>query len=232
MPFPSPDLYPGDLTFPDGQLPAAARLYARFEPLAYDDANQGNAFKDLTSALAAPVEIGEITRDAGAHIAWSALRDPDFCPEALLDWLAVDQGIVLPQSALTANEKRYRIKQAAGRYRGTPRALAEEIQLELAGSKTVLLSYQVGDEWHYLVGTIDSETSDSALVEAAIARQNPAFMLGDYVSTSTWSWFVLAPTLIAERDVDGEYTLGTPDYPTWTSVTSAFTDWTDLVAGP
>lgn len=231
MAFPSPDLYPSDLTYPDNQLPAAARFYRRLEPLAYDDANQDNALKNLASAWMAPVEIGEIARDSGTHIAWSALRDPDACPADLLDWLAVDQGIVLPASALTVAEKRYRINQAAGRYRGTPRGLVEEIQLTLTGSKTVLLGYFDGDQWHYAVGTIAAETPDTAAVERAIAAQNPAFMLWQHVLTSAWSWFVLAPTLIAER-VGDVYTLGAPDYPTWTSVGAAFTDWTDLVAGP
>jgi hypothetical protein len=60
-------------------------------------------------------------------------------------------------------------------------------------------------------------------------------MLWERLLTSDWSWMVLAPTLIGTRaTVDGvdTYTIGTPTYPTWTSVTSAFTDWTDLVAGP
>lgn len=212
-------------------MTAADRFFARLEPLAYADAENGDALANLTAALMAPVEIGEIARDSDLNIAWGALRDPDTCPAALLDWLAVDQGIVFPPSALTEADKRYRIKQAAGRYRGTPRALVEEVQLALTGTKTVLLGYQNGDEWHYLVGTIDAETPDEDAVERAIEAQNPAFMLWDRVLTSDWSWFVLAPTIIAER-VGDEYTIGSPDYPTWTSVGVSFTDWTDLVAGP
>jgi phage tail P2-like protein len=209
---------------------AASRFYARLEPIAFDD---DGTLQDLATALMSPVEIAEVSRDSddGLLVAWEALWDPDACPAELLDWLAVANGVILPPSALTADEKRYRIKQAAGRYRGTPRALVEEIQLVLTGDKTVLLGYQNGDEWHYAVGTIAAETPDENAVDAAIARQNPAFMIPERILTSDWTWLVLAPTLIAVS-VDGVYTISTPTYPTWTSVTSAFTDWTDLVAGP
>jgi phage tail P2-like protein len=211
---------------------AAARLYARLEPIAYDD---DGTLQDLTTALMAPVEIAEIARDTDTLVAWEALWDPDECPAELLDWLAIANGVILPPSALTTAEKRYRIKQAAGRYRGTPRALVEEVQLVLTGTKTVYMAFKTADRWTYAVGTIDAETPDEDAVEAAIERQNPAFMLWERLLTSDWSWMVLAPTLIGTRaTVDGvdTYTIGAAPYPTWTSVASAFTDWTDLVAGP
>lgn len=216
-------------------MSVAARLYARLEPIAYADAENDDALANLCTALMAPVEPTEVSRDTDTLIAWESLWNPDACPDVLLDWLAIANGVELPPSALTAAEKRYRIKQAAGRYRGTPRALAEEVQLELTGTKTVLMGFQTPDRWSYVVGTIAAETPDTDAVEAAIERQNPAFMLWERILTTAWSWLVLGPTLIAERTtVDGvdTYTLGTPDYPTWTSVTAAFTDWTDLVAGP
>jgi phage tail P2-like protein len=123
---------------------AAARLYARLEPIAYDD---DGTLQDLTTALMAPVEIAEIARDTDTLVAWEALWDPDECPAELLDWLAIANGVILPPSALTTAEKRYRIKQAAGRYRGTPRALVEEIQLVLTGTKTVYMAFKTADRW-------------------------------------------------------------------------------------
>jgi hypothetical protein len=210
-------------------MTVADRLYARLAPIAYDD---DGTLADLCAAWMAPVEITDISRDTGTLTAWEALWDPDACPAELLDWLAIANGVELPPSALTAAEKRTRIKQAAGRYRGTPRALAEEVQLALTGAKTVLMAFQTPDRWSYLVGTIDAETPDPAAVDAAIERQNPAFTLWERVLTSDWSWFVIAPTLVAKRSViDGHdvYVIAAPEYPTWQSVLDAFATWQDLI---
>jgi hypothetical protein len=208
-------------------MSAAARFLARLEPIAYDD---DGTLENLATAFMAPIEIGEVARDTDTLVAWESLFDPDECPTELLDWLAIYNGVVLPALALTAAEKRYRIKQAAGRYRGTPRATAEEIQLVLTGTKTVLFSYRIdGDQWRYAIATIDAETPDEAAVERAVIAQKPAGMLVTRLLTSDWSWMVLAPTLVAERDDDDNYTLGTPAYPTWQSVLDAFSDWQHLL---
>lgn len=213
-------------------MSAADRFFGRLEPLAYDD---DGTLENLAAALMAPVEVVEISRDTDTLTAWESLFDPDTCPAGLLDWLAVYNGVILGPAVLTEAEKRYRIKQAAGRYRGTPRATVEEVQLLLSDTKTVYIAFHTSDEWHYTVGVLTSEmTVDQLIVEAAILTQKPAGMSFNLLvlDPGDWTWFVLAPTLIAERDGDDEYTISTPDYPTWTSVTAAFTDWADLVAGP
>jgi hypothetical protein len=230
MPALAPDLTLGFFLWPSSP---AARLYQRLAPIAHADPENELTLLRLCEALMAPVQITEISRDTDTHIAWESLFDPDTCPDALLDWLAVYNGVVLPPSALTPAEKRYRIKQAAGRYRGTPRALIEELQLVLTGTKTVLVAFQTPDRWTYLVGTIDAETPDTAAVEAAIERQNPAFMLWERILTSQWSNLVLAPTVIGERTVIGgvdSYVVGTPIYPTCLSVLAAFATCADLEA--
>jgi len=217
-----------------GPVSASARLFARLAPLAYDDANHGNVLAALAAALASPREVfSDMVRDDATHIAWGAVLDPDACPAELLDWLGIFAGVELPPSATTEAEKRYRIKQAAGRYRGTPRAVIEELQLVLTGTKTVYLGFQDGDQWHYTVGTISGETPDTAAADRAIQAQKPVGMIATRVLTSTWSCLVLGPNLIGQRaTVDGEdsYVIGTPTYPTCQSVVDHFFTAADLLA--
>lgn len=223
-----PDEFPFDDLVPGAD--AGVRLYRRLEPVAYDDANQGYALLYLAAALMSPREILEVVRADEYHaIPWGRVLDPDACPSELLDWLAVFAGVTLPPSALTSSEKRYRILQAAGRYRGTPRAVIEELQLVLTGTKTVYLGYHTPDEWHYSVATVAAETPDADAVERAVLAQKPVGMLVDIFTTDEWSSFVLAPTLIGYRDGDG-YAIGTPDYPTCQSVLDAFATCADLEA--
>jgi hypothetical protein len=94
-------------------------------------------------------------------------------------------GVEFPPSAITDAEKRYRILQAAGRYRATPRAVIEELQLVLTGTKTVYLGYHTPDQWHYAVATLDSETPDPDAVERAVLAQKPVGMLAEIVSRRT-----------------------------------------------
>lgn len=215
-------------------MSASARLFARLAPLAYDDANRGNVLAALATALMAPREVfSDAIRDDATHIAWGQVMDPDACPADLLDWLAVEAGVELPPSATTEAEKRYRIKQAAGRYRGTPRAVVEELQLVLTGTKTVYLGYRDPDQWHYTVGTLTAETPDTAAADRAIQAQKPVGMIATRVAVSGWTWLVLAPNLIGQRaTVAGEdsYVVIAPTYPTWTDVVNHFTTWADVAA--
>ena len=164
-------------------MTAADRFYGRLEPLAYADAENDFTLQNLCDALMAPVAITELARDSDTHIAWGKLRDPDECPEQLLDWLAVDQGVILPASAITAAEKRSRIEQAAGRYRGTQRAWKEEIQRALTGTKTVRLATFVdGDRWKVTIITDPAETPDPAAVDRTARAQKPNGVLLTYMT--------------------------------------------------
>lgn len=185
-------------------MTAAARLFARLEPLAYADDDNDNALENLATALMTPVEIGEITRDDDTHIAWSKLRDPDECPAELLDWLAVDQGIVFPASALTEAEKRSRITQAAGRYRGTEQAWREEIQRSLTGNKVVrLLTFVGGDRWAVTILTRTNETPDPDAVERTARAGKPAGVVLTFLTTDDVIW---AEGASAWDDVDPSVT--------------------------
>lgn len=211
----------------------AERYYARLEPVAYDDPDSGGIVQKLAAVFMAPREVFEFIYGTDAYDPWGQLLDPDTCPSELLDWLAVFAGVDLPPSALTDDEKRYRIKQAAGRYRCTPRAVVEELQLVLTDTKTVYLSFQSPDQWHYVVATIDAETPDEDAADRAVVGQKPVGMIPTRVLTSSWSWIVLGPDLVGERAVvDGEdsYVVGAADYPTWNDVVAHFTTWNDVVA--
>ena len=162
-------------------MSAAARFYSRLEPVAYDDDGTLSA---LAEALMAPVEICEVSRDTDTLVAWEPLLDPDTCPAALLDWLAVYNGVILPPSALSEEEKRSRIKQAAGRYRGTQEAWREEIQRSLTGTKTVrMLTFVNGDRWAVTIITRTSETPDAAAVERTARAQKPAGIVLTFLVT-------------------------------------------------
>lgn len=210
----------------------ADRLYARLEPVAFADADNGLALQKLAAVLTAPREVFEFIYGTADHDPWGRLLDPDTCPPELLPWLAVFAGVELPPSALTEAEQRYRIKQAAGRYRCTPRAVVEELQLVLTGTKSVYMSFQSPDQWHYVIATVSAETPDTAGADRAVQEQKPAGMIATRILTSAWSWIVLGPDLIGQRaTVDGEdsYVVGTPTYPTWADVVSHFATWTDVV---
>lgn len=212
---------------------AAARFFARLEPVAYDDANQGGVLQAIATALMAPREVFGVARaDEDHEHPWGALLDPDSCPVELLPWLAIFAGTTLPASALSESEKRHRIKAASGMYRATPRATVEELQLVLTGTKTVYIGFHTPDEWHYTVGTLAAETPDTAAGERAVQAQKPAGMVADYVTSDTWIWLFLAPTVIGARAmVDGvdSYVLSAPEYATWQDVIDAFSDWQHVI---
>lgn len=171
-----------------GPLPSSGdRLYARLEPIAYADPDNGYPLKNLTGALMAPREIlDSVTMDHGDTIGWGVAVDPDTAPDDLLDWLAQLVGVVFPASALTAAEKRSRIQQAAGFYRGTPRAIREEVQRVLTGTKYVGVFERPGGAAYQLtVVTRTSETPDAAAAERAARAQKPAGMVMTFSTTST-----------------------------------------------
>jgi hypothetical protein len=186
----------------------------------------------LVAAITAPGELlWSVVRGDGSHGPWDRVMDPDTCPAVLLPWLAQFAGVeLLPDD--TEAQQRYRIRQAAGFYQGTPRALVEELQLVLSGTRTVLLGFHNGDHWHYAVGTLDDETPDAGVVAAAVARQNPAGMVWEHLLTSDWSYFVIAPDLIAHREtVDGvdSYVISDPTFPDYQSLVDTFSDYQHLL---
>jgi hypothetical protein len=206
------------------------RFLARIAPINIGD----GTLTAIVTAITAPGEIIDtLARESDTHAPWGKALDPDDAPAPVLPWLALLPGVKL-QPGDTEAQQRYRIRQAAGLYRCTPRAIVEELQLVLldASTKTVLLGFHTPDQWHYTIGTLTSETPDPDAVARAVDAQNPVGMIATVVSTDDWTWFVLAPDLVAHREVlDGvdSYVIGTSEYPTWQSVIDAFSTWQHLI---
>lgn len=205
-----------------------SRALARFAPINVGD----GTLTALITAIMRPGEFFEtLSQQTDAHGPWAIIFDPYEAPASILSWLQQIPGI-RRVPADTEAQQRARIAAAAGYYRCTPRAAVEELQLVLAGTKTVLIGLHVPDEWHYMIGTLATETPDAAAVERAVVAQKPVGMIVEIVTTATWTWFVLAPTLIGTRTtVDGvdTYAIGIPAYPTWQDVIDHFTTWTDVI---
>lgn len=206
----------------------ASRFLTRVAPINVGDSTLG----ELVAAITAPGEVMEtIASGSASHGPWGKAVDPDEAPASLLRWLKLFPGVTF-QPGDTESVQRYRIKQAAGDYQATPRAIIEELQLILSGTKTVYLGFHAPDQWHYLVGVITSEAPSGSAVAAAVERQEPAGMNGFDVYLSGWTWFTLAPDLVAHREtIDGEdsYVVDAPEYPTWQSVVDHFSTWQHLV---
>lgn len=176
-----PDLSPG-------ALPSTAeRLYKRWEPYWEDDAAQGYPLWYLAEALTLDTqEIDDIVRDTDDHEAWHILFDPNAAPAYLLAWMAQFVGVrLLP--ADTEEQQRSRIQAAAGFYRGTQRAIREEVQTVLTGAKTVKV-LKTG-AWTLTVVTRTAQTPDPAAAERAARRQKPAGVVLTYVTSDNPIWF-------------------------------------------
>jgi hypothetical protein len=109
----------------------------------------------------------------------------------------------------------------------------EELQLVLTGTKTVYLAFQDPDQWHYTVATLAAETPDTAAADRSIQEQKPVGMIATRVAITGWNWIEFAPNLIGQRATVGgvdTYVVIAPTYPTWTSATTHFTTWADVVA--
>lgn len=163
---------------------AGTRLYDRLAPVATYDPENGNIVRAIAEVLAEPQElVDQVARDTDTHLAWQAALDPDVTPDEFLPWLAQFAGTQLLPSD-TAEQQRERIKSAAGFHRGTPRAIREEVQLTLTGTKFVNLLQRVGgDMWAITVVTRTTETPDPAATERAARAQKPAGMLMTFVVT-------------------------------------------------
>jgi phage tail P2-like protein len=180
-------------------LPAAARLYARWEPFQDVDAEQGYPLAYLAEAMCVANEIADIlARDSDTHEAWHIIFDPNACPAYVLPWLALAIGVRLLPSDTEA-VARARIAAAAGWRRGTRQAIVEEAQPTLTGTKTVRVT-KVG-AWEIAVLVRTSETPDAAATELAVRRQKPAAVILDFIVSDDVIW-AEAGAAVAWDDVD------------------------------
>lgn len=215
---------------------AGERLYARLGPVATYDDDNGNVVQALAETLAEPQQIIEdVTRDGETREAWAIAGDPDTAPAELLPWLAQLAGVRLLDSDTEA-QQRLRIKTAAGYYRGTPRAIIEELQLLLTGTKQVFLLTRDPDMWHQTVGTLTSESAAAtvAQLDNAVKAQKPAGVLVDRVTVAAWSLLEITATVAAHREtIDGVDTyVADLVYETIGDLEAAFATIALLEAGP
>lgn len=169
---------------------ASDRLYERLAPLATYDAENGDVVLALAETLALPQQVvDDVARDTDTQLAWQPALDPDTCPADWLPWLAQFPGVTLLPSDLTTDQKRAKIKQAAGFYRGTPRAITEAVRATLTGTQSVTILQQVGgDQWALTVLTRTAETPDAAAAERAARSQKPAGIILTYVESDDPIW--------------------------------------------
>jgi hypothetical protein len=153
----------------------AADVYASLAPLADDvDAQNQWALANYVQAIGRMFQIvDDYGRDTAAGPGWSNLMDVNRCPPGGLPWLGQLIGVV-PDSKLTVQQQRDKIKAADGWHRGTPDAFVAAAQLYLTGSKQVILRERFGGPWKLSVVTRTSETPDAAKVLAEMLKQKPA----------------------------------------------------------
>lgn len=186
---------------------AGSRLYDRLTPVATYDADNGYVVRSIAETLAdSQAIVDQVARDSDTHLAWQAALDPDATPAEMLPWLAQFAGTrLLP--ADSEQQQRDRIKQAAGFYRGTVRAIREEVQRTLIDTLYVRILERVGgDPWAITVITRTGETPDPAASERAALAQKPAGMILTFVVSDAPVWAEATET--------------------WTSVAATWTDAT------
>jgi hypothetical protein len=160
---------------PSEPLPTLAeRLYDRWEPYWGTDAENGYVLWYLAQALTANLEdVYSLARDSDTHDAWHAVFDPYAAPVWLLPWLAqVVQVTLLPSD--TEDQERHRIASAAGFYRGTTRAIQEEVARTLISGDPDRVRVVKAGAWAISVITSTADTPDPAATARAALCQKPA----------------------------------------------------------
>lgn len=170
----------GGVTVPLAGGSAARRLLARLAPLDRRDPVNDAVLLALVTAIAQPRQIADdLARDSDTHTAWTPALDPDAAPADLLDWLAPFAGTRLPPSA-GEQDKRDRIRQAAGFYRSTTSAIVEEVRRTLVSSDPSrppivrVVERPDGTQWTITIVTRAAETPQPAVSRAAAARHKRA----------------------------------------------------------
>lgn len=191
MPFPSPTTYPGtiwpELYTPPPPEPAGlgGRLLRDLQPVIDVYGDRDGALQAFAVSLMAPIElVDQVVRDTATVPAWQAIRDPDKAPPEFLPWLAQHVGVQL-QPADDVAAQRARINRLAGFETGTVRAIRENVQRTLTGTKLVRILERVsGDPWAMTVITRTTETPDTAAAQAAALEQIPAWIVLTFITSN------------------------------------------------
>ena len=206
----------------------AEHVYSSLEPggfTAHDEENDW-ALLHYVHALCLPFQLvydlaGEHESDLSGtrdfltgpvHPGWSIAVDLDRAPDYLLPWLAQAAGVKLGRS-MDATEQRQAIRDRRHRRRGRVDAIIAAAQEHLTGTKTVYLRerYRLDTgathAYHFSILTMDAETPDPALVEAAILAVKPAGLKLHYDTRTGQTW----------ATVDND-TWATVDNDTWATI--------------
>lgn len=167
-------------------------LYARLEPLAYDDSD-ANQWALLQYCETLGRQYDTLHEVLGADPAWSTLFDPDTCPEDFLPYLGQYVGVRIPVGTSEATAREL-VANPAGFQRGTPASLIAAVQRTLTGSKIVGLTERSGGAYSFIIHTLPAETPDTAATNAAILSQKPAGLQYSLVVSEGDTWAEVSST--------------------------------------
>lgn len=212
MPFDDtfPELYafPADDDYPlPGNEAWEHIYYKRLAPYVLTDLANGAVLQKIVHAYAHPTaDIWTLTSGTNGQPGYADAGDPDRAPGWLLPWLAQFPGVKLKPSDTEA-QQRARISQAAGFYRGTGRAIIEEIQHLLTGTKKVFLVERTDGPWTLAAGIPTAEVPGDVTLtglQAAMDAQTAVWTVGDAYIIGDDTLLEEEATLIAHREtIDG-----------------------------
>lgn len=238
MPFDDtfPELYafPADDDYPlPGNEAWEHIYYKRLAPYVLTDLANGAILQKIVHAYAHPTaDIWTLTSGTNGQPGYADAGDPDRAPGWLLPWLAQFPGVRL-QPRDTEDQQRARIKQAAGFYRGTARAIIEEIQHLLTGTKTVMLVAPSDGPWTITTGVTADQIPagvTTSQLQAAMTAQTPVWDIGTFYVVTDDMLLPFEATVVAHREtVDGFDTyVEDPAGPTlggWEAIGGTIGDW-------
>lgn len=189
--------------------PFQERLYAALEPVADQDAKNGWALLNYCGAIASMFDqIETYARDGDlGEPGWSMLIDTNRVPVEAVKWLGLITGTQLTFSQRPGESDadyltrlRETVHDAAGQKRGTIQSITRTVANLLTGTQTVIFKERDTSPYHLTIITLNSETPDSAAVQAALRDVKPAGLIIDYqvISAPTYA---LIRTLYADYSV-------------------------------
>ncbi len=151
------------------------RLYEGMTPVAYADAQHGEALRHFLDTLGvAHQPLEEVIADTENGPGWAIVFDVDTCPSWGLPWLAQLVGVQLP-IGISVEEARDRIRTPSGFARGTVLATVAAAQRRLSGTRKVVVLERVeGHAYRYTVVTRDTETPETDWRERTNLIPNPS----------------------------------------------------------
>lgn len=179
-------------------------------PMLYAESS-GGPLTDYLTGISRPFVLVEdwVSDTDDGDIGWSLLLDPDRCPVEALPWLAQIVGLTL-NTSLSEADQRQQLHDVSNWKRGTPGAIKGAPAPFLTGTKTVVLRERydgTGNDapYDFEVITLSSETTDPAMVLAALISQKPAGNRLTYVNSSGQDYQDIKDNFTHYSDVKAAY---------------------------